>query len=158
MVLMGLDEKDLRWMQYALDLANDAKRIDEVPVGAIVVVGDKIVGSGYNMSIKRPSPVAHAEIIALENAAQTLNNYRILDACLYVTLEPCLMCYGAMIHARINRCVFAASDPKSGVVSCGIVDVARGYINHKVEMLGGALSQESSLLLKSFFKQKRSNR
>jgi tRNA(adenine34) deaminase len=155
---MGLDEKDLRWMQHALELAEDAKEIDEVPVGAVVVVADKIVGSGYNMPIKRRSPVAHAEIIALENAAQTLNNYRILDAYLYVTLEPCLMCYGAMIHARIHKCIFGAYDPKSGVLSCGIVDAAGQYINHKVAMTGGVLAQESSLLLKNFFKQKRSNR
>lgn len=155
---MNMNEKDLKWMQQALALAEHARKIDEVPIGALVVVSGRVVGSGYNMPITKQSPVAHAEIIALEEAAKTVGNYRLLDASLYVTLEPCLMCYGAMVHARINNCVFAASDPKSGAMSCGVVDVAETYVNHKVAMEGGVMAEESSLLLKNFFKEKRSSR
>ena len=153
---MNPNEQELKWMMQALALAAEAQDIDEVPVGAIVVAGGRVVGSGYNMPITKQSPVAHAEIIALEAAAKEVGNYRLLGTSLYVTLEPCLMCYGAMVHARIDRCVFAAPDSKSGVLSCGMVDAAEKYVNHKVTMVGGVMAEESAVMLKNFFKEKRS--
>jgi tRNA(adenine34) deaminase len=142
-------------MLEALRLAEKASLEGEVPVGCIVVLENNIIGRGYNNPIKNSSPSAHAEIIALNSAAKKIANYRLVGADLYTTLEPCLMCYGALVHARINRCFFAASDPKSGVVTNDIITKASSVTNHKVEFIQGEYSQESKELLQNFFKDRR---
>src|SRR3990167_11165131 len=109
-------ENHQRWMQRALTLAKQAEKIGEVPVGAVLVFNDEIIGEGYNQPISQCDPTAHAEMIALRQGAKTLGNYRLLGTTLYVTLEPCVMCAGAMVHARISRLVFGAKDPKVGAI------------------------------------------
>lgn len=133
------------WMRVALVLANRARKKNEVPVGAVVVYENKIIGRGYNASIAKQDPTAHAEIMALRSAAKKMKNYRLTGATLYVTLEPCAMCLSAMVHARIACCVFGAPDPKK----------ALNVTNHKVELSGGILSEECGQILKQFFKERR---
>lgn len=151
---MEIDE-DTRWMKHALSLAQQAAAVDEVPVGAVVVHNGEVLGEGWNRPISTVDPTAHAEIVALRNAATHRENYRLAGTTLYVTLEPCLMCAGAMIHARIARLVFAASDPKRGAVnSTGHAFEAQG-LNHKIEVTGGVLAEESAELLQGFFRTRR---
>lgn len=155
---MGITQQDIdkRWMEHALDLAGCAAEQDEVPVGAVVVQGDELLGEGWNRPISDNDPTAHAEIVALRAAAQALGNYRLTGATLYVTLEPCLMCAGAMIHARIGRLVFGASDPGRGAVnSTGRVFETRG-LNHRVQADGGIMSEQCARLLQAFFQERRS--
>ena len=142
-------------MQAALALAYQAQDEGEVPVGAVVVQNDTVVGRGYNRPIAGNDPSAHAEIMALRDAAKYLANYRLLDCTLYVTLEPCLMCVGAMFHARIHRLVFAATDPKTG--ACGsVVDLpAEKRLNHHLRVDAGIMAPEASALLRQFFAQRR---
>jgi tRNA(adenine34) deaminase len=142
-------------MQEAFALAKHAMVQEEVPVGAVVVLEDKIIGKGWNQPIASHDPSAHAEIIALRDAAKTMNNYRLIDATLYVTLEPCLMCVGAILHARISRLVFGAYDPNTGAAGSvfNILDDARH--NHKVNVFGGVLQNQNAALLQAFFKQRR---
>ena len=142
-------------MLEALVLARQAAAAGEVPVGAVVVKDNQIVGRGYNQPISRHDPSAHAEVMALRDAAQHLGNYRLTNCELYVTLEPCCMCVGAILHARIARVVFAAVDPKTG--ACGsIVNLfAEARLNHHAEVAGGLLADESSQLLKEFFARRR---
>ena len=147
--------RDKIFMRMALDQAVIAQHKDEVPVGAIVVYDDQVIGRGYNRSISGISPTAHAEIIALEEAATYLQNYRLVGCELFVSLEPCMMCYGAMIHARIKRCVFATNDLKTGVVSAGLNVAYQHYANHCIEFSSGVYAAESSTLLKNFFAAKR---
>ena len=142
-------------MQRALELAHYAEEQGEVPVGAVVVFENKIIGEGWNQPISTNDPTAHAEIIALRNAAQHQNNYRLPGTTLYVTLEPCMMCASAMIHARIERLVFAASDPKTGAAGSQIDIFNLPFVNHKVTYEGGLLVKESQKRLKSFFQQRR---
>ncbi len=143
-------------MDYALGLAERASRQDEVPVGAVIVRDDELIGEGWNQPISSNDPTAHAEIVALRAAAHRLENYRLTGATLYVTLEPCLMCAGAMIHARIERLVFGASDPKRGAVnSTGHVFESRG-LNHRVQTEGGVMSEQCSRRLQAFFQARRS--
>lgn len=146
---------DIYWMQKAIDLAKEAFIKDEVPVGAIVVQDNKIIGSGYNNPISIVDATAHAEIIALREACKNINNYRLIDATLYVTLEPCMMCAGAMLHARIKRLVFGAFDEKTGVVGSVCNLVADYKWNHSFSCTGNILGKESSALLSDFFKSKR---
>jgi tRNA(adenine34) deaminase len=153
---MGITtNNDAFFMQKALEQAYIAEKLGEVPVGCVIVKDDKIITSGHNRQIIDNNPSAHAEIIALENAGKILQNYRLIDCTLYVTLEPCVMCFGALIHARIKRLVFATSDEKTG--SCGgcinLSDV--NCFNHKIQITTGVLQQESAKLLKDFFKAKR---
>ncbi len=147
--------RDSEFMQVALDLARQAQIHGEVPVGAIVVHQDVIIGQGYNRPIGHADPTAHAEIIAMRNAAQYLQNYRLSGCTLYVTLEPCTMCLGAMFHARIGRLVYAATDPKTG--ACGsVIDLpAEDRLNHHMQVTAGIMAEESSALLKQFFAQRR---
>ncbi len=147
---------DSDFMQTALDLAREAQIRGEVPVGAIVVHQDMVIGQGYNRPIEHTDPTAHAEIIALRDAAKYLQNYRLSGCTLYVTLEPCTMCLGAMFHARIGRLVYATTDPKTG--ACGsVIDLpAEGRLNHHMQVTAGILAEESSMLLKQFFVQRRS--
>jgi len=149
-------DTDKRWIEYALGLAERAAEQDEVPVGAVVVRDDAILGEGWNRPISTSDPTAHAEIVALRAAAQSLGNYRLTGATLYVTLEPCLMCAGAMIHARIERLVFGARDPKRGAVnSTGHVFETQG-LNHRVQAEGGVMSEQCSRRLQAFFQECRS--
>lgn len=148
---------DRFFMQEALALAREAAACDEIPVGAIVVNPDGvIVGRGFNQPIVRRDPTAHAEIIALRDAALQMNNYRLPGCTLYVTLEPCVMCAGAMLHARIARVVFGADDPKTG--ACGsVIDVfSEERLNHHAEIVGGVLAEECGTLLSGFFASRRS--
>ena len=148
-------EQDRYFMQTALELAQQAQDQDEVPVGAVVVQNGNIIGRGYNRPISAADPTAHAEIMALRAAGNHLGNYRLLDCTLYVTLEPCTMCIGAIFHARIQRLVYAATDPKTGV--CGsVIDLpAEVRLNHHLQVDSGILALEASALLKQFFAQRR---
>jgi tRNA(adenine34) deaminase len=142
-------------MQEALTLAHLAKNENEVPVGAILVKDDSIIARGYNRPISNQDPSAHAEILALREAARALNNYRLTDTTLYCTLEPCVMCAGALVHARVKRLVFGASDSKAG--ACGSVfDITKGFpLNHKLAVESGVLALECRDILQDFFKKKR---
>ncbi len=148
-------DADTQLMSEALALAREAAACDEVPVGALVVRGTEIVGRGFNRPISQSDPTAHAEIIALREAARRLGTYRLTDCDLYVTLEPCVMCAGAIMHARIGRLVFGAVDPKTG--ACGsVVDLfGQADLNHHTEVSGGLLARESAALLSAFFAAKR---
>lgn len=148
-------ESDIFWMQQALALANQAAENNEVPVGALVVLEDQVISRSFNKPITANDPTAHAEILALREAANHIGNYRLLDTTLYVTLEPCLMCLGAMVHARVQRLVFGAFDPKSGVaVSCASM-FELPFLNHRVNCEGGVLGDECGDVLKRFFKERR---
>jgi tRNA(adenine34) deaminase len=142
-------------MLYALKLADRAAQQGEVPVGAVVVSEGAVLGEGWNQMIASNDPTAHAEILAIRAAASACANYRLPQATLYVTLEPCTMCAGAMIHARIQRLVFAAYEPKSGVICsrCELLDEA--WYNHKIEWQGGVLMDQSAAMLQAFFKSRR---
>jgi len=144
-------------MRHALRLAERARSEGEVPVGAVVVKDGVAVGEGWNRPIAAQDPSAHAEMVALRAAAAALGNYRLLDTTLYVTLEPCMMCAGAMVHARISRVVFGAGDPKTGVAG-GVADLfAAPFVNHRIAVSGGVLAQECGALLTAFFKERRKN-
>ena len=143
-------------MQLALDLARQATINGEVPVGAIIVKDGVIIGRGSNAPIGLHDPTAHAEIIAMRQAAQHLGNYRLVDCTLYVTLEPCAMCSGAMQHARIEKLVYGASDPKTGACGSVINLMAEPKLNHHTEMVSGVLADECGAVLSEFFKQRRS--
>lgn len=142
-------------MRKALELARVAQAADEVPVGAIVVKDGVIIGRGYNQPISSHDPTAHAEIMALRDAAKTLGNYRLTGCELYVTLEPCIMCAGAIIHARIARVVYGAKDPKTG--ACGsVIDLfAESRLNHHTAVTGGILADDAAQLLQHFFAARR---
>lgn len=143
-------------MQQALRLAQHAGAAGEVPVGAVLVQGDHLLAEGWNQPIRQHDPTAHAEVVCLREAGITTGNYRLADTTLYVTLEPCLMCVGAMVHARITRLVYGATDPKSGAVDT----VCRGFelpgLNHRVDAIGGVLAAECGDMLREFFRQRRS--
>lgn len=146
---------DAHFMRLALAQAEVARSQGEVPVGAVVVKDGEVVAVGHNQPIGRHDPTAHAEIVALRLAAEKLGNYRLPGCELYVTLEPCAMCSGAMMHARLARVVYAASDPKTGV--CGsVLDLfAHGGLNHHTEVVKGVLAEDASVMLKSFFAERR---
>ena len=143
-------------MREALVQAKKALKKGEVPIGAVVVLGEEIIGRGYNQPITTRDPTAHAEIIALKEASNRLDNYRLNEAIIYTTLEPCLMCSGALVHARIKKIIFAAQDTKSGVVVNNGGLIQSEFLNHKVSFEGGILEKEASKLLKDFFLEKRS--
>jgi tRNA(adenine34) deaminase len=148
-------EADTAFMRLALAQAELARAQGEVPVGAVVVKDGEVVAVGYNQPIGRHDPTAHAEIVALRLAAEKLGNYRLPGCELYVTLEPCAMCSGAMMHARLARVVYAASDPKTGV--CGsVLDLfAHEVLNHHTDVVGGVMASEASTMLKGFFAERR---
>ncbi|MDO9470607.1 MAG: tRNA adenosine(34) deaminase TadA [Nitrosomonas sp.] len=148
-------DNDSQFMLVALELAQQAQAIGEVPVGAVVVQNGIIVGRGHNRPITSDDPTAHAEIMAMRDAGSNLVNYRLQDCTLYVTLEPCVMCIGAIFHARIQRLVYAAADPKTG--ACGsVIDLpAETRLNHHLQVAAGILAPEASALLKQFFAQRR---
>lgn len=147
---------DRIWMRRALELAAHARDADgEVPVGAVLVVDGEIVGDGWNRNITLDDPSAHAEIMALRAAGARLRNYRFPGATLYVTLEPCVMCAGAIIHARIGRVVFGATDPKTGAAGSVFDTLLSELHNHRVAVSGGVLAEESAALLREFFRGRR---
>ena len=146
---------DEYWMDQALELARQAWVNGEVPVGAVVVKNDVLVGQGSNRPIGLSDPTGHAEIIALRQAAQTLGNYRLPGCRLYVTLEPCLMCSGAIFHARLDEVIFGASDPKTGAAGGALNVYGLEAINHQTTLRGGVLAETSSALLKKFFSDRR---
>ena len=147
---------DENYMREALLLAHQAAASDEVPVGAVVVLEGVIVGRGFNQPISRKDPTAHAEIMALRDAAARLSNYRLPGCALYVTLEPCAMCVGAIIHARIGHVVFGAADPKTGAAGSVINLFGETRLNHHCVATGGLLGQECGSLLSGFFAARRS--
>lgn len=154
---MTMQHNDEYWMQQALKLAHKAELQDEVPVGAIIVKDNKIISQGWNQPIQTHDPSAHAEMQAIRAAGEALQNYRLIDTTLYVTLEPCSMCVGAMIHARVKRLVFAAYDVKTGAAGSAINLLDDAAHNHRIEVSGGVLELESRQMLQGFFKKKRLN-
>lgn len=148
-------DADIVFMQRALELARAAEAEGEVPVGAVLVKDGEIVAEGFNQPISSCDPTAHAEIVALRGAAASVENYRIPGTTLYVTLEPCPMCAGAMVHARVERLVFAAADPRTGSAG-SVFDLVRSEeLNHRLEVESGVLADESGALLRTFFRARR---
>ncbi len=143
------------FMRQALEEAKKAYALAEVPVGAVVVLEGEIIGRGFNQPISSHDPCAHAEVMALRDAAKHVKNYRLVDADLYVTIEPCTMCSGAVVHARVKRVIFAALEPKAGVVCSQMTVFKQPYFNHEVEVVAGVLAQECSNLVQDFFKMRR---
>lgn len=146
---------DEKWMQHALDLARHAEALGEVPVGAVIVLDENIIGEGWNQPISSQDPSAHAEIVALRAAGRNVNNYRLTGAEMYVTLEPCCMCAGAIVHARIKRVVFALSDPRSGAAGSVFNILQSTELNHRTDIGTNVLEDESKALIKDFFRNKR---
>jgi tRNA(adenine34) deaminase len=142
-------------MRAALAEALTAREAGEVPVGAIVVLDDRVIGAGFNQPIASHDPTAHAEVIALRAAAAAVGNYRLTGATLYVTVEPCLMCVGAMVHARIGLVVFGAAEPKAGAIQSMTRAHELAGLNHRLDVIGGVLETESRDLLQAFFKDRR---
>jgi tRNA(adenine34) deaminase len=148
-------EQDEHWMRSALELAKVAADVGEVPIGAVLVLDNQMIGKGYNSPIKQHNPSAHAEMLALQSAALHLSNYRLPRATLYTTLEPCLMCAGAMVHARIERLIFGAFDLRAGAVVSQAQVLDHGFLNHRIQHAGGLCADECGALLKNFFSQRR---
>ena len=152
---MSLDEE---FMGRAMELAQQAAAVGEVPVGALVVKEGRVIGEGYNQPITSCDPTGHAEIIAIQKAGEKINNYRLVDCDLFVTLEPCLMCLGAILHARIRNVYFAASDNKTGACG-GLIDLTiNNSLNHHCNFHKGILSKESTDLIQNFFQEKRAKK
>ncbi|MBB6115875.1 tRNA(adenine34) deaminase [Rahnella inusitata] len=155
---MNETKGDEEWMQYAMTLALKAQDEGEVPVGAVLVLDNRVIGEGWNRSIGHHDPTAHAEIMALRQGGCAVQNYRLIDATLYVTLEPCVMCAGAMIHSRIRRVVYGAADAKTGAAG-SLLDVLRHPgMNHQIEITSGVLAQACSEQLSAFFRYRRSQK
>ena len=146
---------DERHMRLALDLARQAEAAGEVPVGAVIAQDDRVIATGWNQPISRCDPTAHAEIEALRAAARVVGNYRLPECTLYVTLEPCPMCAGAMVHARIGRLVYGASDPRAGAAGTVFNLVQAPGLNHRMDVTAGLLGEESGALLQAFFRTRR---
>jgi tRNA(adenine34) deaminase len=146
---------DQDWMQHAIRLAQRAEAQGEVPVGALIVKDDVCIAEGWNQPITKHDPTAHAEIDAIRKAGQVLQNYRLLDTCLYVTLEPCIMCIGAIVHARISKLVIGADDPKRGAVYSVQNLSEAAFLNHRVDWCSGVMARECGQLLIDFFKSRR---
>jgi tRNA(adenine34) deaminase len=143
------------WMQAALELAGEAAQHDEVPVGAVVVRENQIIGRGFNQPVSGHDPTAHAEIMALRDAAQTLGNYRLPGCTLVVTVEPCTMCAGALVHARIEQLIFGAREPRAGAVCSSSRVLDNPGLNHKVTVIEGVLEKECKALMSAFFQERR---
>jgi tRNA(adenine34) deaminase len=151
-------EQDEYWMRHALSLSDNAQQQGEVPVGAVLVKDNKIIGEGWNQSISLHDPSAHAEMMAIREAGKNLENYRLVDSCLYVTLEPCSMCAGLLVHSRIHRLVFGTSDFKTGAVGSLFDLLGDPRMNHRVEVMRGVLAQQCGDKLSAFFKLRREQR
>jgi tRNA(adenine34) deaminase len=148
-------EADLKFMQHALALAERAATEGEVPVGAVLVRGGEVLGEGYNRVISTSDPTAHAEVVAMRDAAARVDNYRLPRTTLYVTIEPCTMCVGAMIHARVGKLVFGAREPRAGVVCSQATMLDTDFYNHRIQWVEGVLASESAALLQAFFRERR---
>lgn len=143
------------WMTQALEQAKIAQSKGEVPVGAVIVKNNQLISSGHNYSITTQDPTMHAEVAAIRKASLVLNNYRLISCELYVTLEPCMMCLGAMVHSRISKLYYGATDPKTGVLG-GKIDLSDAYLtNHKIDINSGILKNQCSNILSDFFKTRR---
>jgi len=149
------DELDLQWMRKALALAHKAEAAGEVPVGAVIVKDNQLVSEGWNQPISSCDATSHAEIMAMRAAGKVLDNYRLIDTIVYVTLEPCSMCVGAMIHARVARVVFAAPEPRTGALGGAFNLLEANQHNHLFQVTSGVLAEESKLLLQNFFRSRR---
>jgi tRNA(adenine34) deaminase len=149
------EDADAHWMAHAIALAKAAEAEGEVPVGAVLVAGDRVLGEGYNRPIGACDPTAHAEIVALRAAAARLANYRLPGSTLYVTLEPCAMCAGAIVQARVGRVVFGARDPRAGAAGSVFQVFGETRLNHRPEVTEGVLAERCSLLLTDFFRRRR---
>jgi tRNA(adenine34) deaminase len=147
---------DAQWMRYALNRALEAGERGEVPVGAVLVIDGDLVAEGFNQPIAAHDPTAHAEIVAIRRAAALVGNYRLVGATLYVTIEPCQMCVGAMVHARIARLVYGAPEPKAGAIESAMRAHEHPSLNHRLEVTGGVLAHESRELMQTFFRERRS--
>ncbi|KXI27848.1 tRNA adenosine(34) deaminase TadA [Paraglaciecola hydrolytica] len=152
------EQQDISWMDYALNLADKAEQQGEIPVGAVLVVNNKVVGEGWNQSISLHDPSAHAEMQAIRQAGQNLQNYRMLDATLYVTLEPCPMCAGLLVHSRITRLVFGAADYKTGAAGSIMNLLTNEQLNHQVEIVGGVEEQRCGEKISAFFRHRRAQK
>jgi len=152
---LSAEEIDEFWMQHAYSLAAEAALEGEVPVGAVLVLNNKLVAEGWNKSIQNSDPTAHAEMIALQKAGQQVGNYRLIDTTLYVTLEPCPMCAGAMVHARVKRLVYGAADLKTGAAGSVFNLVNECRLNHRLEIEQGVLMEKCSKQISAFFKDRR---
>lgn len=148
-------EEDVMWMRHALTLADKAESIGEVPVGACVVLNGELIGEGFNTPITDNDPSAHAELRAVKEAASTVQNYRLIDATLYVTLEPCSMCAGMLVHARVKRVVFGAKDAKTGAAGSVMNLLQHPALNHQLEVVSGVLADECANKLSDFFRKRR---
>jgi tRNA(adenine34) deaminase len=146
---------DEHWMEEALRCAQRALEADEVPVGAVIVLNDQIVSRGWNRNLKDSDPTAHAEIVALREAGANVGNHRLGDCELFATIEPCAMCAGALVHARLRRLVYGADDPKAGAVHSVVPVLNHPQLNHRMEVRGGVLAGRCAELLRSFFHQRR---
>lgn len=151
----AFSEQDRAFMQRALQLALAGEALGEVPVGAVLVQDGVIIGEGFNAPITRHDPTAHAEVVALRAAAERVGNYRLENTTLYVTLEPCTMCVGALVHARVARVVFAAAEPKAGSLVSARRQLESGYYNHVFMFEGGLLADEAGTMLSDFFRRRR---
>ncbi|STZ55893.1 tRNA-specific adenosine deaminase [Moraxella lacunata] len=149
------DNDDKHFMQIALELAKQGAELGEVPVGAVIVFDNQIIGQGFNCPISQKNATAHAEMVAIRQACESLDNYRLMGATLYVTLEPCTMCLGAIVHSRLNRVVFGANEPKSGVIISQENFAEKRYFNHYLTMEGGLFAEQSKVILQGFFKERR---
>lgn len=154
---MGNVKDDLTFMQRALELARAGAALGEVPVGAVLVQAGVIVGEGFNQPISSQDPTAHAEVVALRDAARRLGNYRLPGTTLYVTIEPCTMCLGALMHARVARVVYGATEPKAGAVVSALRLGEAAHFNHAIAWQGGVLADEVAELMSGFFKARRRN-
>lgn len=152
------ENQDVYWMRYALKLAEKAEALGEVPVGAVIVADEQVIGEGWNLSINQHDPSAHAEMMAIRMAASHRKNYRVVDATLYVTLEPCPMCAGAIVHARIPKVVFGATDLKTGAAGSVMQLLQNAHLNHQTELVGGVLADECAATLSDFFRRRRAEK
>lgn len=153
--LMTDEKKHEQWMLHAFDLAEKAKSLGEVPVGAVIVHDNTVIGEGWNQPIGLNDPTAHAEIQAIRAACQTIGNYRLPEADLYVTLEPCPMCAGAIVHARLARVIYAADDPRTGAAQSAFDLLDNDKLNHRCEVIRGIEQERASMMLKTFFRARR---
>ncbi|WP_119342739.1 tRNA adenosine(34) deaminase TadA [Facilibium subflavum] len=150
-----MDNQHEFFMKQALCEAEKAQANNEVPIGAVVVRDNQVIGCGFNQVIMSCDPTAHAEVVALRQAAETVGNYRLVDCQLYVTLEPCMMCLGAMVHARLSHVYYATNEPKAGVVCSQAHLHEASFLNHRLNITGGILADKASKLLRDFFRQRR---
>ena len=153
--LSDQQKTDEKWMDYALSLADKAELENEIPVGAVLVKDGQVVSEGWNLSISNHDACAHAEVMAIRNAGQVIQNYRLIDCTLYVTLEPCPMCAGALVHARIKRLVYGAADYKTGAAGSVFDLVCSEKLNHQIEVESGIYAEQCATKISNFFKRRR---